>query len=138
MEDFSDRIARLSQELQAFQLHLQCKNSPNSNAGDQDIVVDHLLNAGLGQDLKRTVDLLSQYLWCYIEAAAAGAKADADVDYARQSSRLGEITGILRQLHHSSCPLKDSLAFVEHTAMTLTSQVDVEGRQGRLALGRSA
>lgn len=138
MEDFSDRVARLSQELRAFQLQLQCKNSPNSDAGDQDIVVDDLLTAGLGQDLKRTVDLLSQYLWCYIEAAAAGAKADPEVDYARQSSRLGEITGILRQLHHSSCPLKDSLAFVEHTAMTLSSQADVEGRQGRLALGRSA
>jgi hypothetical protein len=138
MEDISDRVARLSQELRAFQLELQWKSFQCSSPGDQDAVMDNLLNAGLGQDLKRTVDLLSQFLWCYIEAAAAGPQADADVDYARQSSRLGQITGILRQLHHSSCPLKDSLAFVEHAAMALTSQVDVGNRQEGLSLGKSA
>lgn len=137
MEDFSDRVARLSQDLRAFQLELQCKNVPRSNTGDQDGRIDHVLDAGLGQDLKRTVDLLSQFLWCYIDAAA-GSSLDNDVDYAQQSLRLGQITGILRQLHHSSCPLKDSLAFVEHTAMTLTSHVDVGTRQGRLSLGKSA
>jgi len=100
--------------------------------------MDNVLNAGLGQDLKRTVDLLSQFLWCYIEGAAAGGNADPEVDYARQSLRLGQITGILRQLHHSSCPLKDSLAFVEHTAMALTSHVDAGTRQERLSLGKSA
>src|SRR5215467_15400557 len=104
MEDISDRVARLSQELRAFQLELQTKSLRRSSPGDQDSVMDNLLNAGLGQDLKRTVDLLSQFLWCYIEAAAASPNADADIDYARQSSRLGQITGILRQLHHSSCP----------------------------------
>ena len=136
MEDFTDQITRLSQELRAFQLQLQWKSFQCSSPGDQDRVMDTLLNAGLGPDLKRTVDLLSQFLWCYIEAAAAG--GNAQVDYAQQSSRLGQITGILRQLHHSSCPLKDSLAFVEHTAMTLTSQVDVNSLQERLSLEKSA
>jgi hypothetical protein len=135
MEDFSDRVVRLSQDLRAFQLELQGKNL--SRPGDQDGLIDNVLDAGLGQDLKRTVDLLSQFLWCYIDSAA-GSNTDADVDYARQSSRLGQITGILRQLHHSSCPLKDSLAFVEHTAMTLTSHVEVANRQERRSLGKSA
>ena len=138
MEDISERVSRLSQELRAFQLDLQWKNFQCSSPSDQDSIMDNLLNAGLGQDLKRTVDLLSQFLWCYIEAAAAGAPADADVDYARQSSRLGQITGILRQLHHSSCPLKDSLAFVEHAAMALTSHVAAGKRQEGLSLGKSA
>src|ERR1051326_2816613 len=124
MEDFIDLITRLSQELSALQSQLQWKNVQCSIPGHQERLIDGLLNAGLGQDLKRTVDLLSQFLWCYIEAAAAGPNTDAEIDYARQSSRLGQITGILRQLHHSSCPLKDSLAFVEHTAMRLTSHVD--------------
>lgn len=137
MEDISERVARLSQELRAFQLELQWKSFQGSSPGDQDSVMDNLLNAGLGQELKRTVDLLSQFLWFYIEAAAAGPQSDADVDYARQSSRLGQITGILRQLHHSSCPLKDSLASVEHTALALSSQVG-ERRQGRLSLEKSA
>lgn len=137
MEDFSDRVVRLSQDLRAFQLELQCRSFSRPNPGNQNGLLDNVLDAGLGQDLKRTVDLLSQFLWCYIDAAA-GSNTDADIDYARQSSRLGQITGILRQLHHSSCPLKDSLAFVEHTAMTLTSHVEVPSRQERLSLGKSA
>lgn len=136
MEDFQDQLTRLSQELKAFQLQLQWKSFQCSSSRDQDLVMDNLLNAGLGQDLKRTVDLLSQFLWCYIEAAAAG--GNAEVDYAQQSSRLGQITGILRELHHSSCPLKDSLAFVEHTAMTVAGHADVGRLQERLSLGKSA
>ena len=136
MEDFTDQITRLSQELRAFQLQLQWKAFQCSSPSDQDRVMDSLLNAGLGPDLKRTVDLLSQLLWCYIEAAAAG--GNENVDYAQQSSRLGQITGILRQLHHSSCPLKDSLAFVEHAAMTVTSHVDANNLQERPSLEKSA
>jgi len=136
MEDFTDQITRLAQELRAFQLQLQWKTFQCSSTGDQDRLIDTLLNAGLGPDLKRTVDLLSQFLWCYIEAAAAG--GNTEVDYAQQSSRLGQITGILRQLHHSSCPLKDSLAFVEHAAMTVTNHVDVNSLQERLPLEKSA
>jgi hypothetical protein len=120
MEDLTNQITRLSQELKAFQSRLQWKSFQGSSPGDQDHVIDSLLNAGVGQDLKKTVDLLSHFLWCYIESAA-GARADTEVDYARQSSRLGEITGILRVLHHSSCPLKDSLAYLEHTAMAAAS-----------------
>jgi hypothetical protein len=136
MEDFTDQITRLSQELRAFQLQLQWKTIQSSCSGDQDLLLDNLLNAGVGPDLKRTVDLLSQFLWCYIEAAAAG--GNADVDYAQQSSRLGQITGILRQLHHSSCPMKDSLAFVEQAAMAATREMEMETRQPRLALEKSA
>lgn len=137
MEDISNQITRLSQALKSFQAQLQWKNFQGSNPGDQDRVMDGLLNAGVGQDLKRTVDLLSHFLWCYIESAATGVKAD-DVDYARQSSRLGQITGILRMLHHSSCPLKDSLAFVEHAAMTITGHVDSRGDQNSQSLEKTA
>jgi hypothetical protein len=137
MEDFTDQITRLSQELRAFQLQFQWKTIQSSNSGDQDHLLDSLLNAGVGPDLKKTIDLLSQFLWCYIEAAAA-AGDNAQVDYAQQSSRLGQITGILRQLHHSSCPMKDSLAYLEQTAMAATSQMEMDTRQPRLALERSA
>lgn len=135
MEDLSNQITRLSQELKAFQSQLEWKTFQGSSPGDQDRVMDHLLNAGVGQDLKRTVDLLSHFLWCYIESAAAG--ANVDVDYARQSSRLGEITGILRVLHHSSCPLKDSLAFLEHAAMTIAGHADAAAQE-RLPMEKSA
>jgi hypothetical protein len=132
MEDLSNQINRLSQELRAFQLKLECNCS-----GDQEHVMDDLLNADLGQDLKKTVDLLNQFLWCYIESAAA-TDANADVDYARQSSRLGQITEILRALHHSSCPLKDSFASLEHAAMTIASHNGPSVPQQSLAMGKSA
>jgi len=136
MEDLTNQITRLSQELKAFQAQLQWKSFQGSNPGDQDRVMDGLLNAGVGQDLKRAVDLLSHFLWCYIESAA-GAKAN-DVDYAQQSSRLGEITGILRLLHHSSCPLKDSLPFLEHAAVAATSHVETGLIRERRPLEKTA
>ena len=136
MEDISNKITQLSQQLEAFQVLLQWNNFQCSNPGDQDRIMDQLLNAGLGKDLKKAVDLLSHFLWCYIEAAAAN--ANADVDYAQQSWRLGQITETLRLLHHSACPLKDSLAFLEQTAMTITRQVNADRLQERLPLEQTA
>lgn len=136
MEDISNKITCLSQELKALQVQLQWRNLQCSNPGDQDRVIDHLLNAGLGKELKKAVDLLSHFLWCYIESAAAN--ANAEVDYAQQSWRLGEITETLRLLHHSACPLRDSLAFLEHTALTVSRNVEVERLQERLPLEQSA
>jgi hypothetical protein len=136
MEDISNRISQLSQDLKAFQVQLEWNNIQCSNPGDQERVIDHLLKAGLGKDLKKAVDLLSHFLWCYIESAAAN--ANADVDYTQQSWRLGQITETLRLLHHSACPLKDSLAFLEQTAMTVTRHVEAERLQERLPLEQTA
>jgi hypothetical protein len=137
MEDLSGQIIRLSTELRTFQLKLERNSLQDASHGNQDEVMDQLLNAGLGQDLKRTIDLLNYFLWRYIESAAA-TDANADIDYARQSSRLGQITEILRALHHSSCPLKDSFTSVEHAAMTIASHSVAVASQGKLALGKSA
>ncbi len=136
MEDISNKITQLSQELKAFQVKLQWNNIQGSNSGDQERVMDQLLNAGLGKDLKKAVDLLSHFLWCFIESAAAN--TNADVDYTQQSWRLGEITETLRLLHHSACPLKDSLSFLEQTAMKVTRHVKAERMQERLPLEQTA
>src|SRR5882724_2271160 len=113
MEDISDRISRLSHELRAFHLQLQWPDFQDATPTDQDSILNRLLNSGLGHDLKGAVDLLSHFLWCYIESAAARTNAE-EVDYAQQSARLSQVTEMLRLLHHSSCPLRESLAFVEH------------------------
>jgi hypothetical protein len=136
MEDFSDQISRLSQELRTFQLKLEWDSQQHASHGNQDEVMDQVLNAGLGEDLKKTVDLLNYFLWRYIEAAAV-TDANAEIDYARQSSRLGQITEILRTLHHSSCPLKDSFTSVEHAAMTIAGH-SAAVPEKRVSLGRSA
>lgn len=127
MEDLSSQITRLSQELKALELGLHWSNFQCCNPGDQERVLDRLLNAGLGQNLKRAIDLLNHFLWCYIESVAAGPNAQP-VDYAQQSSRLAQITETLRLLHHSSCPLRDSLSAVEHAASTVIEQA-AEARQ---------
>ena len=137
MEDISDRIARLTQELRALHLQLQWPNFRDATPDDQNRILNTLLNAGLGHDLKRTVDLFSQFLWCYIESAAARTNAEA-VDYAQQSVRLGQVTEMLRLLHHSACPLMESLAFVEHATMTVNRQAEAHDMQKTLAWEKTA
>lgn len=123
MEDISDRIASVTQGLRALQSQLQWPRFQDANPCDQDRILDELFTAGLGHDLKGAVDLLSQFLWCYIESAATRTSAET-VDYAQQSVRLRQVTEMLRLLHHSACPLRDSLAFVEHAALTVSRNAE--------------
>src|SRR4249920_2028721 len=53
MEDISDRIARLTQELKALHLQSQWPNFRDANPDDQDRMLNTLLNVGLGHDLQR-------------------------------------------------------------------------------------
>jgi hypothetical protein len=124
MEDISDRIESITHELKALHLQLLWPKFQDADPCDQDRILNHLLNAGLGHDLKRAVDLLSQFLWCYIESAAARNYAEG-IDYAQQSARLGQVTEMLRLLHHSACPLRESLAFIEHATMTVTRSAEI-------------
>lgn len=136
MEDLSNQITRLSQELKSLEAQLQWSSFQCCSPGDQNRVMDRLLNAGLGHNLKRVVDLLNHFLWCYIEFVAA--EPSAKVDYIQQSARLVQITEVLRLLHHSSCPLRDSLAAVEHAAMTVSEHARPAGPPGRPVLETSA
>jgi len=137
MEDISDRIENITQELKALHMQLHWPKFQDSDPCDQDRILYHLLNAGLGHDLKKAVDLLSQFLWCYIESAAARMNADG-VDYAQQSLRLSQVTEMLRLLHHSACPLRESLAFIEHATMTVTRNADIPMVQRQLRVEKTA
>ena len=136
MQDLSKRIARLTQELRAFQPQLEWSTFRSSSRGDQSRILDDLLDAGLGEDLKNTVDLLRHFLWCYIESAVAD--SDPHVDYALQSRRLEQITAILRLLHHSACPSKDSLESVERITVTVNRYLEAHHLQEELPLVQSA
>lgn len=137
MEDISDRIESITHELKALHLQLLWPKFQDADPCDQDRILNHLLNAGLGHDLKRAVDLLSQFLWCYIESAAARRNAEG-VDYAQQSARLGQVTEMLRLLHHSSCPLRESLAFIEHATMAVTRNAEIPMVQRQLRVEKTA
>ena len=137
MEDISNQIESITQELKALHLQLYWPKFQDADPCDQDRILNHLLNAGLGHDLKRAVDQLSQFLWCYIESAAARTNVEG-VDYAQQSLRLGQVTELLRLLHHSACPLRESLAFIEHATMAVTRNAEIPMVQRQLRVEKTA
>lgn len=137
MEDLSDQIENITQELKALHAKLRWSAFQNADSSDQDRILNNLLNAGLSQDLKTAVDLLSQFLWCYIESAAARMNADG-VDYAQQSLRLGQVTQMLRLLHHSACPLKESLASIEQATMTVARNAEATAMFRQLTMEKTA
>lgn len=137
MEDLSDQIENITQELKALHAKLLWSTFQDADSGDQDRIFNNLLNAGLGQDLKKAVDLLSHFLWCYIESAAVQINAEG-VDYAQQSLRLSQVTEMLRLLHHSACPLKESLASIEQATMTVARNAETTAMFRRLTMERTA
>ena len=135
MEDLSDRIENITQELRALHSHLKWAKFQDADSGDQDRILNNF--AGLGHDLKKAVDLLSQFLWCYIESAAARINEDG-VDYAQQSLRLTQVTEVLRLLHHSACPLKESLASIEQATMAIARNSETSVTHRHLTIEKSA
>jgi len=137
MEDLSEQIENLTQELKALHAQLHWSTFQNADSGNQDRILNNLLNAGLGHDLKKAVDLLSQFLWCYIESAAARINAEG-VDYAQQSLRLSQVTEMLRLLHHSACPLRESLASIEQAAIAVARNAEGGATFRHLAMEKTA
>jgi hypothetical protein len=137
MEDLSDQIENITQELRALHQQLHWPRFQNADSGDQDRILNNLLNAGLGHDLKKAVDLLSQFLWCYIESAAARINEEG-IDYAQESLRLSQVTEMLRLLHHSACPLKESLASIEQATMTVARNAEAAVIHRQLTMEKTA
>jgi hypothetical protein len=136
MQDLSKRIKRLTAELRALGPQLEWETFRSSSPSDQNRILNNLLDAGLGEDLKRAVDLLRHFLWCYVESAVAD--SDPRVDYALQSKRLGKITEILRLLHHSACPSREPLESVERITRTVNRHMETRYPQEELTLEQSA
>lgn len=117
MDDISLRVARVTTEVQALPVGLRWNDFENSSPQSQGLILNTLLNSTLVEDLRMTFDQLSQFLWLYIELAAAGSTLDAD--YELQHKRLRRITEMLRVLHRSSCPSGNPLAFVERAMVSV-------------------
>ena len=119
MRETSIQIDRVTKELRALLVQLHWSAFQGFNPGDQNLILNELLNAGLIEDLRTTVDQLSQFLWCYVESAAQ-TTSNSELDYETQSKHLEKITQMLRVLHRPASPVEDPLAFVER----LTKSVD--------------
>src|SRR5215831_2933004 len=118
MKDTVERVIRISEQLRALSVQLQWKTFESSSPGDQTRILNGLLNRGLIEDLRNTIDQLSDFLWRYIESAAAD--FDPQADYELRNERLRRITELLRMLHQSAYPAQDPSAFVQR----VTASVD--------------
>lgn len=117
MTDLSNRIDKLTHELRALQLQLQWTAFESSSPGEQTRILNRVLKADLVSDLKSALDQLAEFLWCYIEAAAANSPSATDLSV--QGRRLSEVAEMLRLLRCSSS-MPEPSAFVSR----VTSMVD--------------
>ncbi len=117
MKDTTERVVRISEQLRALSVQLQWKTFERYSPGDQIQILNGLLNRGLIEDLRNTIDQLSDFLWRYIETAAA--ESDPEADYELQNERLRRITELLRLLHRSACPSQDPSAFMERVTASV-------------------
>src|SRR5262249_44924326 len=123
MRDTSDRVVRVSRELQALLAQVQWSDFQHSSPGEQAQILNGLLNGGLVEDLRQGIDELSDCLWNYIESAAANSKPN--VDFELQNVRLVRMTELLRLLHRSTCPSNDPLAFVERVTAAVDQHLEM-------------
>lgn len=123
MEDLSNCIIRVTQELKNLQEQLQWAAFQRSDKSAQDRVLNDLLDIGLVQDLKRTVDHTRHFLWSYIEFAAATCGPNKEVDHALQGERLAQITEMLRLLYSSSASPQPQ-TFVEQITLSVARLQD--------------
>jgi hypothetical protein len=117
MKDTCDRMVRISRELKALSAQFHWSAFQKSSASDQTQILNGLLNSGLVEDLRTTVDYLTHFLWRYIECAAENSGQQAN--YELQNERLMRITEMLHLLHRSSCPSQVPLAFVERVTKSV-------------------
>lgn len=101
MSDLSQRIQRLTHELNALRVHLRWTNSQSPCPGDHRQLLDQVVSADLVSNLTDVVDQLTQFLWRYIDSAAAAAEG---TDFSTQSKQIGEVTELLRLLRRSCMP----------------------------------
>jgi hypothetical protein len=127
MKDTSERVVRITSELRALLMESQWKAFQDSSPRDQTRILNGLLNRGLIEDLRKTIDQLSDFLWRYIETAAENSSAGADGEL--QNERLRRITELLRVLHRSSYPSNDPLAFVDRMTASVNQHLAVHDQR---------
>lgn len=130
MRDTCDHLARITKELRALSTQFHWSTFENASPNDQTQALNGLLNGSLIEDLRTTVDYLSQFLWSYIESAAEGSRPEADyADCKLQNERLLRITEMLRLLHRSSSPSQNPLAFVDRVTKSVDRYLETAGEE---------
>jgi hypothetical protein len=127
MSETPIQVARVTKELRALLVQLHWSSFEGFSPSDQKQILDELLNAGLIEDLRTTMDQLSRFLWLYVESAARTTSSSGP-DYEMQSKHLGRITEVLRVLHRPASPAEDPLAFVERLTQSVDRHLETAGQ----------
>lgn len=135
MKDTVERVVRISEQLRALSVQLQWRTFESSSPRDQIQILNGLLNRSLIEDLRNTIDQLSDFLWRYIEAAAAD--SDPQADYELQTERLRRITELLRLLHRSAYPAQDPSAFMERVTASVDHHLARDASQAQVESGKA-
>jgi len=136
MSDLSNRLTRLTQELRALRLQLQWSTFRRSTPDDQSQVLNTLLDAGMVDDLKNLTEQLSHFFWSYIDTAAEN--KGPEVDFARQSREVAQVTELLRSLRETTCPYPSQLGFVARVTLTVDRHLEKQAQEQALHMERSA
>lgn len=123
------QVARVTKELRALLVQLHWSSFQGFSPGDQNLILNELLNAGLIEELRTTMDHLSRFLWSCVESAARKT-SNSDPDYETQSKHLEKITEMLRVLHRPASPAEDPVAFVERLTQSVERHLQTVGQNG--------
>jgi len=129
MRDTSDSVTRVTEELRALLAQVQWSAFQHSSPGEQAQILNSLLNGELVEDLRKAIDQLSDFLWNYIECAAATAKSEPHADLAAQNTHLLRMTEMLRLLHRSASPAHNPLAFVERVTAAVDHHLETHSQR---------
>ena len=94
LSDITNRIRRVTEDLQALQVELD-EATRKAETAQRHAVVDELVEGDLLDDLKNAVDNVRHFLWSYIEATTEN---PADLRSAMQGYRMQRVTEMLRLL----------------------------------------
>ncbi len=96
MSDLTSRIRRVTEDLQAIEKELNRAAEPGAHPEMRNVLMDELLNSGLIDRFKNSVDHMRTLLFSYIEAAASQGRYS--VYDTLQAIRMRRVTEMLRVL----------------------------------------
>ncbi len=96
MPDFTDRIRRVTADLQAIRLELETAALPGADPGFRQRIAGELLEPATIDPFKAVVDEMRLMLWSYIEAGSKDSPQGLEAKV--QSVRMQRVTNMLKTI----------------------------------------
>lgn len=127
VDDITRRIQRVTDDLRAIQEELGKAAVGDPALEEPGRLLDELLEEGLINDFKRSVDHMRSFLWSYIDAVCR--KEGRNVDFTLQAFRMQRVTEMLRIMRErvelpQIMKLPEAHSFFEEIQATADSALD--------------